>query len=101
MQRSSILRDHRATPAIVDADGDEIDVLTDALVERHAGRADGSDSAVAHKGMGTILHEHVIVFDAGRPVRRETIFEAHTDHATPTGIVTGRGTHNVGDIAPD
>src|SRR6266851_1450291 len=29
--RRSVLRDDRATPAVVDADGDEIDVLTDAV----------------------------------------------------------------------
>ena len=31
VQRSSVLRNDRATPTIVDADGDDIDILTDAL----------------------------------------------------------------------
>src|ERR1700712_3358899 len=71
--RSSVLRDDRTTPTIVDADGDEIDVLTDALVEHQAGRADSGDSAVAREGVGAVAHEHMIVFDSCRPVRGEAV----------------------------
>src|SRR5689334_884492 len=48
-QRSSVLRDDRATPLVVDADGDGVDVLADALVEHEASRADSGDVAVAHE----------------------------------------------------
>ena len=64
----------RSVPAelVVDASGDDINVLTDAaLGHLHASR---DDRAVAHEAIGLVLHEHVIVFDAGRPVRGEAIF---------------------------
>src|SRR6202022_2525885 len=35
--------------------------------------------------------EQVIVFECGRPVRGEAVFEADADHATPAGVVTGGG----------
>ena len=31
------------------------------------------------------LPEEIIVFDAGGPIRRETVLKADTDHAAPTG----------------
>src|SRR4051812_40710771 len=64
---SSILRDHRAAELVVHADGDEIDVLTDAI---------GTDEGAGRRGeaQGAILHEHVIVFHRGRPVRSEAVF---------------------------
>src|SRR5215216_1330424 len=88
MQRS-VLRNDRATPAVVDADGDEIDVLADAVgAEEDASRVD--------EGVGAVLHEQVVVFDAGRPVRGEAEFEARADHATPAGIVAGGSGQYVG-----
>src|SRR5436190_941315 len=70
--RSSVFCDDRAAPAIVDADGDEIDVLADAIVAEH--RAVHTEHAVVEEGDGTILHEQMIVFDPGRPVRGEGVF---------------------------
>src|SRR6478752_5035150 len=77
----SVLGDDRAAPAIIDADGDEIDVLADARDIEH-GAGDTGD-AVVEQGVGLVLHEHVIVFDAGRPVRGEAVFEAGADGAAP------------------
>src|SRR5438552_7306030 len=79
--RSSVFRDDRATPAIVDADGDEIDVLTDADVIEH--RAGYTGDAVVEEGVGAVPHEQMIVFDRGRPVRGEAVFEADADRAAP------------------
>ena len=39
------------------------------------------------EGIGAVLHEQVIVFDADRPVRSEAVFEADADHAAPAGVV--------------
>src|SRR5882757_9004454 len=82
--RRSVLRDHRATPAVVDADGDEIDVLTDAI---------GAEEEAARRGegVGLVLHEQMIVFERSRPVRGEAVFEADADRATPAGVVASRG----------
>jgi hypothetical protein len=80
--RRSVLRDHRAAELVVHADRDEIDVLTDAVGARgHAGRRG--------EGKGTILHEQVIVFHRGRPVRSEAVLEADADGAAPAGVVAG------------
>ena len=53
----SVLRDHRAAELVVQAGGDEIDVLTDAV---------GAEGEAARRGevVGTVLHEQVIVLDA-------------------------------------
>src|SRR6266404_6536946 len=89
LSQRSVLRNHRATPAIVDANRNEIDVLSDAVgAEEGAGRVD--------EGVGAILHEQVVVFDSGRPVGGEAVFEAHADHATPAGVVTGGGNQEAG-----
>src|SRR6187549_889250 len=74
----SVLRDDRATPTVVDTGGNQIDVLTDAIGgERRAGRA---EQTVVGEGVGLVLHEHVIVVDAERPVRGEAVFQADADH---------------------
>ena len=52
----SVPGDDRTAPPVVDADGDEIDILTDAIGPEE--RACGVDERV-----GAILHEEVIVFD--------------------------------------
>src|SRR6185369_10116232 len=85
----SVLRDDRAAELVVDAGGDEIDVRPDAIgAEEGASRRD--------EGVGTVLHEQVIVFDADRPVRSEGVFEADADRAAPAGVVTGDGGEHIG-----
>src|SRR6266436_3584169 len=61
MTARSVLRDDRAAELVVHADGDEIDVLTDAI---------GTEERASRRGeaVGAILHEQVIVLDRGRPV---------------------------------
>src|SRR5947207_11286892 len=78
----SVLRDDRAAELVVQAGGDEIDVLTDAV------GAEG-EAARRGEGVGTVLHEQVIVLDANRPVRGEGVFEAGADRAAPAGVVAG------------
>ena len=53
----SVLRDDRAAELVVQAGGDEVDVLTDAV---------GAEGEAARRGevVGTVLHEQVIVLDA-------------------------------------
>src|SRR5215213_8142430 len=68
----SVSRDGRAAELVVQASSDEIDVLTDAI---------GAEEAAARRseGVGTVLHEQVIVLDANRPVRSKGVFEAGAD----------------------
>src|SRR5882757_10805940 len=77
----SVLGDQRAAKLVVQASGEEIDVLLDAvgLCER------GGDEVDV-----LAIHEHVVVFERDRPVRREAVFEASANHGTPTGVA-GRG----------
>src|SRR5260370_1792344 len=84
MTARSVLRDDRAAELVVHADGDEIDVLTDAI---------GTEERASRRGeaVGALRHEQVIVLDRGRPVRGEAVFEADADHATPAGVVAGGG----------
>jgi hypothetical protein len=64
MRGKSLTGDDRAAKAEVDARGDEIDVLTDAIgLEKPTRRC--------REVEGLILHEQVVVFDADRPVRGE------------------------------
>src|SRR3979490_2981821 len=80
----SVLRDDRAAPAVVHANGNKIDVLTDAIgAIEQAGRRGEGDIAIAH--------EQVIVFDGSRPVRRETKFKTGTDRAAPTRFTRAGG----------
>src|SRR5690242_3108067 len=88
----SILGDDRAAPAIVDADGDEIDVLLDALVE---GQASSTNHAIGGEGVGAVAHEQVVVLDRRRPVRGEAEFEACTHRAAPAGVGSGVGGEDV------
>src|SRR3954447_26570068 len=85
---SSVLRDDRAAELVVHARGDEIDVLTDAIVA-------GEHATRRGEGVGAVLHEQMVVLDADRRVRGEAVFEADADGATPTGVVIGRGGQNV------
>src|SRR5712675_1473718 len=98
-RRSSVFRDNRATPTIVDADRDKIDVLADAIIaERRGGN---TDHAVVEEVDGAILQEQMIVFDRGRPVRGEAIFEADTDRDAPAGVITGIGDFHLGSGEAD
>src|SRR5207248_2782209 len=75
-------------------DGDEVDVLLDAVVgEEGAGRA---KSAVVGEDVGAIAHEQVVVLDGGRPVRGEAELDAGADRATPAGGVADAGDNHVG-----
>src|SRR6266851_1360035 len=85
----SVLCDHRAAELVVQARGEEIDILLDAVGAcGHAGRGDEVDSLP--------VHEHVVVLDADRPVRREAVFETGANHATPAGLAAGRSTQRAG-----
>src|SRR4051812_31454127 len=90
----SVLRDDRATPTVVDAHRDEIDVLTDP---------DGGEGTASRGGEGQVpvAHEQVIVFEGGRPVRSKAVFEADANRAAPTGFVdaAGEGAGRVGEGA--
>ena len=86
----SILRDDRAAEPVVQAGGDEIDVLTDAI---------GAEGSAGRRGevIGTVLHEQVIVLDANRPVRGEGVFEASADRAAPAGVIAGDASERAAD----
>src|SRR5947207_1400168 len=90
----SVRRDDRAAELVVQAGGDEIDVLTDAV------GAEG-EAARRGEGVGTVLHEQVIVLDANRPVRGEGVFEAGADRAAPAGVVAGDASERAGCYAVD
>ena len=76
----SVTADDRAAKPVVDARGDEINVLTDAV-------SSNKDSGRGREGESLILYEQVVVFDADRPVRGETIFKADADGAAPAGVI--------------
>src|ERR1700730_13268372 len=76
---ASVLPDDRAAPAIVHASSDRVGILADAVGPRiHA-------SDRKHTGEGVVLgaNEHMVVFDRGRPIRSEAIFNARTDDRAP------------------
>src|SRR6266702_8608552 len=83
-REKSVLPDDRTTPvkAVVDARGEEIDVLTNAV-------SANKDSGRVREGESLILHEQVVVFDADRPVRGEAIFKADANGAAPAGVIPG------------
>src|SRR5260221_5239182 len=77
---SSVLGDDRAAELVVQASGDEIDVLTDAIAaDQHAGRIG--------EVVGLVLHEQMVVFETDRPGRIEGVFGADADRATPAGVI--------------
>src|SRR5882757_1558526 len=89
MRGKSVTADDRAAKTVVDARGDEIDVLTDAIrLEKHTTRRG--------EGKGLILHEQVVVFDADRPVRGEAIFKAGANGAAPAGAIPGARCQDAG-----
>jgi len=80
--RGSVPRDERSAEAVVDARGDHVDILTDALaVIEHRAEC----RVIDHRDVA-IAHEQMILFERERPVSRERIFAACSDHATPAGL---------------
>src|ERR1700754_500744 len=79
---NSVLCDDRAAELVVQASGDQIDVLADTIAaERQAARGG--------EVVGLVLHEQVVVFDADRPIRSEAVFQTDADGAAPVGVVAG------------
>src|SRR5258708_17890732 len=78
----SVLRDDWAAELVVQANGDQVDILLDVVgAGGHAGnREDAGEGGVM------VAHEQMVVFDRGRPVRSEAVFEADANRATPTGV---------------
>src|SRR3954453_11329471 len=81
----SVLRDDRAAESVVDAGGDQINVLADAVSARE--RADRRQRAVGGERDVMAAHEQMVVFEADRPVRRKAVFDADADRAAPAGVV--------------
>src|SRR5229473_2259024 len=76
---TSILPDHRAAPAIVDASSDRVSILADAVVPCvHAG-----DRKHAREGVVLGAYEQMVVFDGGRPIRSKAIFNTSTNCSAP------------------
>src|SRR5690348_14240779 len=65
--------------AVIDPQGDHVHVLADP-VERTC--HDGIDD---RERVVRVTHEQVIVFDAGRPIRREAVFKSGAYGAAPAG----------------
>jgi len=75
----SVARDHRSAEFVIDACGEQIDILVDTIEAiKCPGKVDKTDVAGAH--------EHVVVFKGNRPVRGDAIFESDTNHAAPPGL---------------
>src|SRR3954451_17171476 len=72
----SVTAEARAAELVVQADEAHVDILTDAIGRGHQ-----------REGDVLVLQEDVVVLDANRPVRGETVLEAGTDRATPTGLI--------------
>src|SRR5471030_3191453 len=80
---ASIFGDDGTAPAIVDTNGNQIDILADAVgSEEHIGGI--------HKCRQLVAHEQMIVLKGSRPVRREADFDAGADRAAPTGLIARR-----------
>lgn len=54
------------------------------------------DAAHGVEGRAVTIFEDVIVFDANRPARGESIFEASTHRRGSSGYITGRGEQSSG-----
>ena len=59
----SVPRDDWATEAVVDAHGDQINVLTDRVGAEYVASRDVSQNASRYEGDVAVTHEKVIVFD--------------------------------------
>src|SRR6478672_10120434 len=69
---------------------------------------EGADCEVRRQERAAVtLSEEIVVFDAGSPIRRETILKAHTDYSAPTGPLclpeadAGEGIEDVEALACD
>src|SRR5271169_1759544 len=83
LRSRSVLRDHRTTPAIVDANGHHIGIAVNAVgAENRTGGERGERRVV-------VGDEQMIVFNGCRPVRGEAEFDAAADRATPTVVARG------------
>jgi hypothetical protein len=93
----SVLRDNRTTPTVVDTRRDQIDVLMDSVgTHQSACGPNKRDNTGRGKPNGSVAHEHVIVFDAERPIRRKAKFKSGADRSTP--LAFGRsGTYVTAD----
>ena len=81
--KRSVFRDDRAAvaaEAVVEAQGDHIHVLADPIVERTGNERIGDRERIVR-----VAHEQMVVFDTGRPIRREAILPSNTHGATPAG----------------
>src|SRR5215475_2667219 len=81
-RRGSVLGNNRPAEPVIDAGGEEVDVLLDAVARDAQPRRDESD--------GLPVHEQVVILEADRPIRREAVFDAGTDHPAPARVA-GRG----------
>src|ERR1700724_2219355 len=79
MRPRSVLRDHRATPAVVDARGDHVDVLLDAVGPREY-------ASEISEVVGVPSHEQMVVLNTSRPVLREGEFDTGADRAAPASL---------------
>src|SRR3954462_5797294 len=78
-RRSSVLRDDRAAPAIVDSYRCHVDVLMNVV-----GARDGNGGYRERNVAGA--HEQVVVFNGIGPVRRKTDFNSGPDSTAPAGF---------------
>ena len=67
----SVLRDDGATELVVHPNGDHVDILDDPI-------DDGRNSSRYREGIICVPLDQPTVFDAGRPVRFEAVFESTT-----------------------
>src|SRR4030088_2535529 len=80
----SVLRDNRATPTIVRAHRDQIDVLMGSVgTHQSACGADTRDNTGRGKPNSSVAHEHVVVFDAEGPIWRKAKFKSGAYRSTP------------------
>jgi len=71
--------------AVVDASGDEVNILADRVsAEYAADRYDsGAQNTCRREAVTMVAHEQVIVLDRNRPIRCESEFEARSHDTTP------------------
>ena len=86
---------------VADAASDDADI-------RPGVGGEGADCEVRRQERTAVaLPEEIIVFDAGGPIRGETVLKAHADHSAPTGPLclpeadAGEGIEDVEALACD
>src|SRR5229473_4619533 len=88
----SILGNVGAAKRVVDADRDQIDVLTDAIDDhRAAGSRKTRDITQGRKAEVSGSHEEMVVFDGDRPARDKAIFKTGADRSAGTGVARRGG----------